>query len=318
MRSEDEMRRLMAALSRQFGDPLIAAMSDPLTNDIQLNADGVWWWERFGRGREQGGVLAKSAAETLMGSIAHYLGQTVGYDHPVLEGRLPFNDCRFAGVMPPIVTAPAFSIRRPGVIFTLFQYVKTGSIAAKDARRLRSAYLAGKNILIIGGTGAGKTMLLNAMLALLATYKPETRVLIAEDTPEVQCKLPNHVSMVTKVSEPAVNLAALIKLALRFKPDRIIVGEVRDGTAADMLEAWNTGHLGGLGTIHANDCRSAVQRLADMLRKANIPQEVALRQIATSVDIMVSIQRMPDGKRKINEIVQLDGINEGEIQFKPF
>ncbi|CAG9229909.1 Conjugal transfer protein TrbB [Paraburkholderia tropica] len=316
----ERQSRALEKLSREMGDTILTALADDYTQEVQLNPDGQLWIERFDTGRGKLGSLSSVLAHALLDTIADILGVTVNPENPLLEGELPIRDCRFAGAAPPIVIAPAFSIRTPATkIYTLADYVEAGIMTAEQAEILKDAVREGKNILVIGGTGSGKTTLLNALGHALYEESPDIRILLIEDTRELQFPFENKVALRTKVTgDTKIGMQDLLMFSLRMKPDRIIVGEVRGRAAADMLDTWNTGHEGGMGTIHANSAADGGTRLMDMLRQADMPADVAMRKIATSIDLFVSLQKRHStgGKRRLEEILRLDGVKDGEFVFE--
>ena len=206
----------------------------------------------------------------------------------------------------PIVANPAFAIRkRPEIVFTLANYVETGVMTAAMAEALRQAARDRQNLLIAGGTGSGKTTLANAILAEPAFAGD--RVVLIEDTAELQCAAADRLEMLTKRTDPPVTMTDLVRDTLRLRPDRIIIGEVRDGSALDLLKAWNTGHPGGLATIHANSAREALTRLEDLI--GEVTQRVPYRAIAQAINLVVFIERTVTGRRvrDVSRVTGLDG-----------
>ena len=206
----------------------------------------------------------------------------------------------------PVVSSPAFAIRkRPEVVFTLDEYVERGILSAEMAEALRAAAVGRLNILIAGGTGSGKTTLANAILAEPAFAAD--RVVLIEDTAELQCVALDKVEMLTKRTEPQVSMTDLVRDTLRLRPDRIVIGEVRDGSALDLLKAWNTGHPGGLATIHANSAAEALTRLEDLI--GEVTQRVPYRAIAQAINMVVFIERTASGRvvRSVSRVVGIEG-----------
>jgi type IV secretion system protein VirB11 len=242
-----------------------------------------------------GASLDAPARERVVRLIADYMGEEVTREHPRLAGVLPETGERFQGFLPPIVAGATFSIRkRPAVIFTLYDYVRDGVMTRDQAHGLAAAVDARKNILIAGGTSSGKTTLANALLALPAFAND--RVFLIEDTPELACSALDCVATLTRRASHPVGVADLVRDALRMRPDRIVVGEMRDGAAAlETLKAWNTGHPGGLSTIHANSAAEAFQRLEDLI--AEVAAVAPKRTIEQAVDLVVYIRRTADGRR---------------------
>ncbi|MEQ1619485.1 MAG: P-type conjugative transfer ATPase TrbB [Terricaulis sp.] len=298
--------RRRSALTRALGPAIAEALAAPDVVEALVNADGWVWLDRVGRGLERTEHrLSAHDCETAARLLAHEAGETIGVDRPSLATILPESAARIQAVLPPLVEAPVLSIRkRPNVIYTLADYVRDGVATPAQAALLVEAVKAKSNIVVAGGTGSGKTTLLNALLAEEAFRS--SRVLILEDTAELQCASPNCVQLLTKRSEPAISMRDLVQMTLRLRPDRIVVGEVRDGAALEVLKAWNTGHPGGLLTLHANSAADALSRLEDLAMEvvASPPK----RLIAATVDLVVFIARTEHG-RAITEIARVKGAN---------
>ena len=200
---------------------------------------------------------------------------------PAISAELPETGERFEGLLPPVVTAPAFAIRKPAVaVFSLEDYVAQGIMTAAQAAMLRLAVTERRNLLIAGGTSTGKTTLANALLKEIAALGD--RVILIEDTRELNCEVPNAVALRTK--EGVIGLAELVRSSLRLRPDRIPIGEVRGGEALDLLKAWGTGHPGGIGTIHAGSALGALHRLEQLIQEAVLAVPRAL--IAETIDMI--------------------------------
>ena len=232
--------------------PLIAeALGRPDVVEIMANPDGSLWVDRAGVGREKVGRIEQAAAETTIRLLASHMGETVTPDRPAVAGVLPRSGERFQGLLPPLAERPVFTIRkRASIVFTLDDYVAKGILPAAGADVIRRGVDDRKNILVAGGTGSGKTTLVNAILAE-PPFRSD-RIVLIEDTKELQCPAEDKVELLTKNTEPRVTMTDLLRMTLRLRPDRIIIGEVRGPEALAMLKAWNTGHPGGVATIHAN------------------------------------------------------------------
>jgi type IV secretion system protein VirB11 len=296
--------RRRSALTRALGPAIADALAAPDVVEALVNADGWVWLDRVGRGLERTEHrLSAHDCETAARLLAHEAGETIGTNRPALATILPDSAARIQAVLPPLVEAAVLSIRkRPSVIYTLADYVRDGVASAAQAALLVEAVKAKCNIVVAGGTGSGKTTLLNALLAEEAFRG--SRVLILEDTAELQCASPNCVQLLTKRSEPAITMRDLVQMTLRLRPDRIVVGEVRDGAALEVLKAWNTGHPGGLLTLHANSATDALSRLEDLAMEA--VASPPKRLIAATVDLVVFIARTHQG-RAITEIARVKG-----------
>ena len=226
---------------------------------------------------------------------------------PSISGILPIGGERFQGVLPPLAKAPAFTIRKkPQRVFRLDDYVDGGAFTADQAELLRTALSDHRNILVSGGTSSGKTTFLNALLAEPAIAGD--RILLIEDTVELQCSAEDHLQLLTKRTEPRITIRDLVQTTLRLRPDRIVIGEIRDGAGAlDMLKAWNTGHDGGLGTVHANTAAEALHRLEDLI--SEVVTTVPKRLIAQAIDLVIHLKRTPSG-RQIDEILAVHGLRD--------
>jgi type IV secretion system protein VirB11 len=292
--------RRLASLRGALGPALAAALGDDAVVEVLINADGQMRVDRIGRGIEavdaRLSVAERIAAIRLLAAEAF---ETVTEDQPYLAATLPGSGARVQALIAPIVSAPVLAIRkRPKQIYSLDDYVRDGIASDSQARDLRAAVSARRNIVVAGSTGSGKTTLLNALLA-----EPEfgaSRLLILEDTAELQCAGADVVQILTKRTHPQVSMRDLVQMTLRLRPDRIIVGEVRDGAALEVLKAWNTGHPGGLLTIHANSAADALLRLEDLCLETGAARPERL--IASAVDTIVFIARTNSGRR-IEEII---------------
>jgi len=282
-----ERRRAM--LCTAMGPTIAVALADPLTQEIMVNPDGALRIDRLGEGRIDSGVrYAPSQIERIIRLVASHARTEVHAASPIVSAELPPHGQgageRFEGVLPPVSLAPCFSIRKPAArIYTLVDYVRDGIMSADTARILSLAVLERRNILVAGGTSSGKTTLANALLAEMVSL--DERVILIEDTRELQC--PAHDSVALRTRAGAVTMADLVRSTLRLRPDRIVVGEVRGREALDMLKAWNTGHPGGIATVHANSAVSALYRLEQLIEEAVVT--VPRRLIAEAIDVIVFI-----------------------------
>ena len=292
--------RQRSVLDAALGPVLAAALADPSVAEILINADGAIWIERAGQGlMATGAHMPASDRETVIRLLAHASAETAGPGRPLLSASLPGSAARVQAVLPPLSEAPVLAIRcRPDRILTLKDYVAAGIASAGEAAALRAALDERANIIVAGGAGSGKTTLLNALLA--EPVLAGGRLIVLEDTPELQVSGDNSVQLLTRRADPEVTLRDLVQAALRLRPDRIIAGEVRDGAALDVLKAWNTGHPGGLLTLHANSARDALARLEDLCLEAQAASPDRL--IASAVDLIVFIARTGEGRR-ITELV---------------
>ncbi|MBV6447974.1 P-type conjugative transfer ATPase TrbB [Nitrosomonas sp.] len=292
---------------------ILSALQDPETVEIMVNADGRIWQEKLGQKIQHIGNIQAAQVEAVIKTVAGFHGKEVNRFNPMIEGEFPLDNSRFAGQLPPIVSSPTFAIRKKAIkIFTLEQYVETGVLSPRHSDVIKDAVRKHRNILVIGGTGSGKTTLINAIINEMVLSDPDERIFILEDTGEIQCAAENFVQYHTTLD---VDLTQLLKTTLRMRPDRILVGEVRGPEALDLLDAWNTGHEGGAATLHANDALSGLTRLESLIsRNPSAPVEI-MPLIAEAVDRVVHITRTPHG-RKIQQIIEVQGFKRGSYQIK--
>ncbi|WP_133128604.1 P-type conjugative transfer ATPase TrbB [Legionella nagasakiensis] len=307
--------RAKLKLKRDLGSLIENALNDPKTVEVMRNADGRLWQERLGEKMEYIGHVSDSRAESIIKTVAGFHGKEVTRSMPVLEGELPLDGSRFSGQLPPIVSSPTFAIRKKAItVFTLDDYVRTDIMTEKQCNEIKYAITTHKNILVIGGTGSGKTTLVNAIIQEMVFQSPQERIFIIEDTGEIQCAAQNCVQYHTTLD---ISMTQLLKTTLRMRPDRILVGEVRGSEALDLLDAWNTGHEGGVATLHANNCLAGLQRLQSLItRNPAAPADIE-PLIGEAVHCVVHIARTPHG-RKVEEIISVNGFKDGQYQIKQF
>lgn len=301
-------KRVTERLRRDLGPLVEGALNDPKTTDILLNADGQLWLKRLGEPTRVIGTMEAWRATSVIKTLAGLLGKTVGAKEPILDGELPFGNERFAGQLPPVVSSPCFAIRKPAItVFPLDSYVEQGIMTQTQCDAIKKAVRDHKNILVVGGTGSGKTTLINAVIQEMVDNDPNERVFIIEDTGEIQCSAINCVQYHTTLE---VSMTDLLKTTLRMLPDRIIVGEVRGSEALDLLDSWNTGHDGGAGTLHANSAESALQRLKSLVtRNKHAPTDIE-PLIAEAVHVIVQINRKSE-VRRVEAILEIVGYENG-------
>jgi type IV secretion system protein VirB11 len=300
----ESLSRGARMLRTALGPAIARYLEDPAIVEVMLNPDGRLWVDRLREGLvATDDVLIPAHGERIVRLVAHHVGAEVHPGSPRVSAELPETGERFEGLLPPVVTAPTFAIRKPAVaVFTLADYVAAGIMTAAQADVLRLAVERRKNILVAGGTSTGKTTLVNALLAEMA--KTSDRVVLIEDTRELQCAAPNLVALRTK--DGIASLSDLVKSSLRLRPDRIPVGEVRGSEALDLLKAWGTGHPGGVGTIHANTALGALRRLEQLVQEAVVTVPRAL--IAETIDI-VAVLSGRGAERRLAEIAHVDGLD---------
>jgi len=302
-----DRRRTM--LRTAMGPAIAAALADPLVIEVMVNPDGALRLDRLGEGRvETGERIDPAQVERIVRLVASHARSEVHAASPIVSAELPphapgMAGERFEGVLPPVATGPCFSIRKPAArVYTLIDYVNDGIMTPAAARTLACAAVERRNILVAGGTSSGKTTLANALLAEIAAF--DERVILIEDTRELQCAAPDTVALRTRPG--VVSMADLVRSTLRLRPDRIIVGEVRGGEALDMLKAWNTGHPGGIATVHANSASAALYRLEQLIQEAVVT--VPRRLIAEAIDIVVFISGRGSARR-VDTILSIAGLD---------
>jgi len=296
-----------------FLRPIEHLILDPNISEIMVNADSRIFVEKNGQLTLVPGItISEQALWAAVKNIARRLGDDISEAKPILDSRLP-DGSRVAAVLPPCsidgitLTIRKFNTRH----FTMADLVANGTLSNHAADFLRQKVSNRQNILISGGTGTGKTTLLN----ILADFIPDDeRILVIEDTAELNIRKSNLVRFETRREQsglPAVTIRDLLKAALRHRPDRIIVGEVRGGEAFDLLQALNTGHSGSLCTLHANSARQTIARFADCVLQSGVdlPHRAILANIANSVELLVHIDRLR-GRRKISEILAVRGLDD--------
>jgi len=304
-----------------FLRPIEHLILDPDISEIMVNSGSRIFVEKNGELAPVPGItISEQALCAAVKNIARRLGDDISEAKPILDSRLP-DGSRVAAVLPPCsidgitLTIRKFNTRH----FTMADLIQNGTLNTNTAEFLQERVGSRQNILISGGTGTGKTTLLN----ILADFIPdEERILLIEDTAELNIRKSNLVRFETRREQtgiPAVTIRDLLKAALRHRPDRIIVGEVRGGEAFDLLQALNTGHSGSLCTLHANSARQAIARFADCVLQSGVelPHRAVRSNIANAVDLLLHIARVR-GKRKLVEVLEIESYDGDEYQFKTF
>ena len=311
--AETDHRRLSMLRSACEGAVRAALDADDVI-EILANPDGSIWIERAGRGVEiEPSEISAAARERIIRLVASSIGETCDRSAPIISAELTGTGERFEGLLPPVVSSPAFAIRKPAVaVFTLDDYAAAGIMLPAEAAALRTGVTARANILVAGGTGSGKTTLVNALLAEVA--KTSDRIVLIEDTRELQCAAPNLVAMRTK--DGVVTLSDLVRSSLRLRPDRIPIGEVRGAEALDLLKAWGTGHPGGIGTIHAGTALGALRRMEQLIQEAVVTVPRAL--LAETIDLIAVLVRDGHGRR-LAELARVEGLDAatGDYRLTP-
>jgi type IV secretion system protein VirB11 len=300
-------------LRTALGALLLARLEDPGVAEVMLNPDGRIWVDRFDVGLVDAGLTLSAAdGERILRLVAHHVGAEIHAERPRLAAELPVTGERFEGLLPPLVAAPTFSLRKPAsLVFTLADYLDAGIMSAGEAMVLAEGVRARANILVVGPTSSGKTTLVNALLAEVA--RTGDRVITIEDVRELQCAAPNLVSLRTR--EGVATLGDLVRSSLRLRPDRIIVGEVRGAEALDLIKAWGTGHPGGVGTLHAGTSLGALLRLEQLIQEAVVTVPRPL--IAETIDL-IAVLSGRGAQRRLIELSRLTDLGaDGAYHLTP-
>lgn len=294
---QKEQCRLLETVA---GETLLEALHDPKTLEVMLNPDGRLFVEKVGGGIMSLGTVEPEAAMQILKVVAGFHGRELVVERPILECTWPLDGSRFAGQIPPIVNRPAFAIRKKAhVVFSLEDYVEHEIMTEDQKSCIKDMVRDRYNILVVGGTGSGKTTLINAIVKEIVDQSPSHRIITIEDTAELQVSAENYLSFFTTSH---VSMTDLLKASLRSRPDRILVGETRGPEALDLLMAWNTGHPGGAATLHADDAKSGLYKLVEYISMNPKAPRLIEPLIGRAVNGIVSIARTKTG-RKVKEII---------------
>ena len=312
-------------LDIMLGAQIVDLMHRNDVTEIYVNDDGHVRYMSHSEGKVKTDfVLKPEKVLAIIELIAGQVGKVVNEEIPSISAEIAGYGARFQGEISPIVRNPQFNIRKKAIkIFTLDEYVKNGTLTKKYKAYLEDAIKHRKNILVVGGTGTGKTTFLNALLDAIAKISPYHRIISLEDLPELQCPADDYSPMYTKQEtgkdKIIYNMTRLLADCMRRSPDRIIVGEVRDGAAYTMLKAWNTGHPGGACTVHANDAESGLTRIKSLAQEDKNATGDLKELIGEAIDVVVSIVHIDLGggkkNRKINDIIELKTYDSKEDRY---
>ena len=300
--------RLLDGLRHSCGPLFMNALEDPDVIEIMLNPDGSLWIEKYGQEHEPIGVISVAQSRLILSQVASGLNLTVNEKSPIVEGEFPLDGSRFEGTFPPIVgPGPSFSLRKKASrVFTLEEYMLSRSLTPEAVSIIEEAVRQRQNIVVVGGTSSGKTTFVNAVIDAISRLTPSHRLIILEDTAELQSKSANTVFFRTSVLAD-VDMRKLAKVSMRYAPKRIIVGEVRDYAALELLKLWNTGHPGGVGTFHADGAEEALPRLEELVEEAGLGPKQKL--IGRAVDLVVYMEKTPTNQRRISSIIKVNRFN---------
>jgi len=301
-----------------FLRPIESLIRDPEISDIMVNGSASVFIEKFGQVQEVPGVaIGEKSLQVAVRNIARALGDEISEEKPLLDSRLP-DGSRVAAVFPPCsVNGTILAIRKfHSKLYTAQELVRIGSLTPGLLQELRLAVESRQNILISGGTGTGKTTLLNALAAFIAA---DDRVVVIEDTSEIQMEQKNLVRLEARREQPhlpAVTIRDLLKATLRLRPDRILLGEVRGGEAFDLLQALNTGHSGTLSTIHANSAGQAISRFTTCVLQSDVelPYKAVRSNIGEALNLLVHIERR-QGKRYVTQVLRIRRYHPDEDRY---
>ena len=310
-----EEQRNLSSLKRYLGKDFMKAFENPNVVEIMLNSDGYLWVDELGVGMSIVGFLSHYHSKSALNVIATMLDEKITKTQPMLEGEFPMgSNVRFAGQTSPIVSAPTFSIRKPALlVFTLENYLEKKIITNKQMLYIKDAIENLKNIIIIGGTKTGKTTLVNACIHYMSEVAINERIVVIEDTREIQCTAINQVVYHTSIN---VSMSKLVKTVLRMNPDRIIIGEVRDETALDLLDAWSTGHPGGISTIHGNNAEHGLERLEGLVTRNKYAPKEIIPVIGNAIDVIINICVNKKLKKfEVKEIIELEKYDKKTEEF---
>ena len=302
-----------------FLRPIEAWILDPAVTEVMVNGSGAVFVERDGRMEAVPDVTVREHnLRVAVRNLARALGDDISDEQPLLDSRLP-DGSRVAAALPPVsLGGTTLTIRKfQGRFFTANELVRTGTVTAGQLRIMQEAIDARDNMLISGGTGTGKTTLLNALVAALPS---EDRLVVIEDTAELQLEAPNLVRFEARRAQPdvpAVTIRDLVRATLRHRPDRILVGEVRGGEAFDLLQALNTGHSGTLSTIHANSAEQALRRFTSCVLQSSVdlPYPAIRHAMAECLQLLVHLERRR-GRRVVTELVRISGYHATSDTYK--
>lgn len=295
-------------LKSDLGSNILKYIESDDVVEVMLNPDGNLWVEKHGMPMEIIGNINVEKAMMIINSIAFSAGAIVDKNNPDLSCELPFNGSRFQGSIPPISEAPAFSIRKKAIkVYSLNDYIEKNIINYNQYKIIQEAIIDKKNILVVGAAGSGKTTFCNAIINEISLLDPTCRIGIIEDTTELQCTIKNKICLKTSSNR---TMQDLLKNMMRLRPDRICVGEIRGIEAQTLIMSWNTGHNGGVATIHANNSIAGIKRIEQILNSYNLAAIPDV--IAEAINLIINIQKTSIG-RVVKDIIKLESINNQYI-----
>ncbi|HVR10528.1 MAG TPA: P-type conjugative transfer ATPase TrbB [Thermoanaerobaculia bacterium] len=315
---DESARHYRDSLCRALGPAVLEALADPDVTEIYVNPSGHLYFDTRSQGRVAAPAPTRLSSEQILrflNLVGSRIPTVLNAGRPQIQAELPadgFLGARLQGFVPPLAAAPSFNLRKPPtVVYTLDDYAHAGILSPRHREALADAVRRRRNILVAGGTASGKTTLVNAVLHEITTTFPRDRIVVLEDTVELHCAAPDHLALRTTDS---IRLRDLVKAALRTSPDRIVVGEVRDEAALDLLDAWETGHPGGCATLHANDALGALNRLDRLAQRANAGPQPHL--VGDAIHLVVMIAGGSQ-RRRVTELALVHGFDGSGYRLTP-
>ena len=322
MPGEENKKTVFDSAIKGFLAPIWPLLQDEKVTEVMINRFDEIWVEIKGKvSRTSARFADEDGLRSAVTSIAQSVGRRIDDENPRLDARLP-NGYRIHAVIPPCSRkGTTIAIRKFSTAqFTFQDYIRFGTMTGAVAEFLKSASVLGKNIIVSGGTGSGKTSLLGSLCSYIP---PGQRVIVIEDSSELQVEYEHVVFFETRMADKsgqgAVTIQDLVKSSLRLRPDRIIVGEVRGGEALELINAMNTGHKGCLGTVHANSPQDAIVRLEALAQGAEsgLSEKALQYQIGSAIDLIVQVSRYPDGSRRLASVAEVLGVEDGVYHVTP-
>lgn len=290
------------SFARDIGPAVMEALADPTTLDLAVNPDGQVFVERSNGTRGRVGIAHSDGVHSAVRLVAHACGREVGHTRMRLTARLPWSGDRFTAHLRPGEGGPAVTIRkhlRRSV--TLAEYARVGALRPDWLEALTEAVEQRRRVLVVGGTGSGKTTLVNALLAEVASRCPTDRIYAIEEVRELRVENPDSAQIECESAE----FRAEVEFAMRMNPGRLCVGEVRGGEALELIKAWTSGHEGGFATVHANSAASGVRRLG-LLAEVGLGRALPEAMLADAIELVVVVKRGPGGRRDVCELARVD------------
>ena len=298
-------------LKRDLGENICAAMRDPMVNEIMLNSDGSLFVEHRLEGMKLIDHINSARGNFIIRTVASIADRQIDPACPVVSVEIPYDGSRFEGLLPPLVRSPVFSIRcHNSLDLTLDDLTAMQVVSPEQSELLREAIAAHVSIMVAGATGSGKTTLVNALLNEMSTMCPDERMITIEDTPELKIRSANSVSLFTS---EGTDMSRLVRSSLRLRPDRIVVGEIRGAEALDLIDAFSTGHRGGMCTIHAGSPLQAMERLNLLISRHPSCPALIEPTAAAAIELIVQVTRSPH--RCVKSLTMVTGCHNGQYEL---